>query len=307
MDALSRNHLILMQAARESKGKAVPRLRFRNKLIRPAFSRKMAFGHEPPTHPGPDAMTPGSAEIEVATPPARDAAGLQAELRRRSGGPLALVLTDNRSSMASWTRRGGTTVLRLHRMFLAAPDDVLDAVAGYAAGKPEYRAALRDFLRRERGGRTRAPAPSAEDWSLSPEEAVGGTVEPPTGRVYDLHALWRSLNDAYLDGRSRARVTWGTRGGRGRTRSIRFAFFDPARRRIVMNRRLDDPGVPRCFVEYVLFHEMLHEVLGIGTRPDGRRDIHGRLFRLMEQTYPFLPQALAFEKEFIRTRLTSFK
>ena len=67
-----------------------------------------------------------------------------------------------------------------------------------------------------------------------------------------------------------------------------------------MNRKLDNPGVPRYFVEFVLFHEMLHEVLGIGERADGRRDIHGRVFRLMESTYPDYDRAMRFERELCR-------
>ncbi len=67
-----------------------------------------------------------------------------------------------------------------------------------------------------------------------------------------------------------------------------------------MNRKLDSAQVPAYFVEYILFHEMLHEVLGIGSRADGRRDIHGSLFRLMESTYPDFDRAQRFEKELCR-------
>lgn len=106
------------------------------------------------------------------------------------------------------------------------------------------------------------------------------------------------LNELYLGGRSRAQVAWGRRSRGANRRSIRFGCYDPSRNLIIMNRKLDSPEVPDYFVEYILFHEMLHEVLGIGSRPGGRREIHGRLFKLMETTYPDYGRAVAYEKEF---------
>ena len=53
-------------------------------------------------------------------------------------------------------------------------------------------------------------------------------------------------------------------------------------------------------MEYILFHEMLHEVLGMDLGPDGRRSVHGRLFKLMESTYPDYEKAVAYEKGLCR-------
>jgi len=38
--------------------------------------------------------------------------------------------------------------VRLHRMFLQAEDVILEAVAGFIAGKKECRTVIRDFIRR---------------------------------------------------------------------------------------------------------------------------------------------------------------
>lgn len=117
---------------------------------------------------------------------------------------------------------------------------------------------------------------------------------------HDIGEYARYLNETYLGGRSRAQVVWGRRGAKASRRSIRFACYDPRRNLVIMNRKLDNESIPAYFVEYILFHELLHEVLGIGERRDGRRDIHGSLFKLMESTFPDYEKARRFEKELCR-------
>ncbi len=117
---------------------------------------------------------------------------------------------------------------------------------------------------------------------------------------HDIGEYARYLNETYLGGRSRARVVWGRRRTLPSRRSIRFACYDPQRNLVIMNRKLDNAAIPAYFVEYILFHELLHEVLGIGERKDGRRDIHGSLFKLMESTFPDYEKARRFEKELCR-------
>ena len=264
------------------------------------------------------------------------AARLQQALRAAAACPVVLEITRNRSRVLSARRdpRGGAWVVRAHRMFLDAPPGIVDALAGWLRNDAGARGRLRDHiraLRNREAGIGAGVAPSAIA-AAPPPEIGGGTggslhsahVPPPPrpppssrngsdgtafvspsasshgpaarGRHHDLGEYADRLNALYLDGRSRAPVSWSARSPKAGTRSARLAYFDPAAVRIVMSRRLDQASAPRYFVEYVLFHEMLHEVLGIGRRRDGRRDIHGRLFRLMERTYPDYERALAYER-----------
>ncbi|MDR2390812.1 MAG: M48 family metallopeptidase [Planctomycetota bacterium] len=200
-----------------------------------------------------------------------------------------MVLTDNRRSMASVRRwAGGGVELRLQRLFLDAPPEVLAELGDFLAERSRSSQAMRDFVRR----RFRE-----KDVPRSP---AGPAKMATRGNHHDLAAMAERLNTAYLGGRSRAGVTWGRRARAGRGRSIRFGCYDPARNLIIMNRKLDSAEMPAYFVEYILFHEMLHEVLGMDSRPDGRRSIHGRLFKLMESTYPDYEKALAYEKGLCR-------
>jgi hypothetical protein len=74
------------------------------------------------------------------------------------------------------------------------------------------------------------------------------------GRHHDLSELFDRINREYFDGElQRPHVGWSMRNWRRQ-----FGCYDPGPNQIVLNRRMDQPGVPRFVVEYVLYHEMLH-------------------------------------------------
>ena len=68
-------------------------------------------------------------EIAFDDAPRWDAPSLEAALAKAAGRPLRLVLTDNRSVLLSFRREAGVLFLRLHQMFLHAPDKVVNALA----------------------------------------------------------------------------------------------------------------------------------------------------------------------------------
>ena len=220
--------------------------------------------------------------------------GLRDELRRRTSFEILIVITRNRRRMVSIRRQAPAIFeVRLQEIFLNATSGVLDELAGMISGRHGDRSAIRDFV----------AANFSADAEASFQSRTPPAPAPDAGRGHhhDLAAYADELNRLYLRGRSTASITWGRRNNsRRRVRSIRFGCYDPSRDIIIMNRKLDSAGIPRFFVEYILFHEMLHGVLGIGERADGSRDIHGKIFKLMESTFPDLDKALRFEKEFCR-------
>jgi hypothetical protein len=215
---------------------------------------------------------------------ARNPAALQAELRDRLGRPVLLMLTDNASRFASARETRGALTVRLHRSFLDAPEEVLSELVDWLGGRSRSTSRMRAHF-------TNRAARTASESRSPPRAALRSR-----GHCHDLAALREGINRRYLDGRSRATVAWGRKPRPGPVRSVRLGTYDPVRNHITISRRLDRPEIPRYMVEYVLFHEMLHEVLGIGERADGRRDIHGRLFKLMEETFPDYARARRFER-----------
>jgi hypothetical protein len=223
-------------------------------------------------------------ELAFEDAPRWDAPALEAALARESGKTLRLVLTDNRSVLLSFKREAGHLLLRLHRMFLHAPDAVVDSLArnlrrrGRAAAG-EVRRFMNANLHRVR----RTPR-------LMPPLVTGGTV-------HDLSAIFADVNGRFFGGRLRVPITWGRGVGRARRGGLTFGSYDPVLDLIRIHPVLDRPGVPRFFVESVVHHEMLHHHMGGVPDRAGRTIYHTRAFREAEARFPRHREALAWEKE----------
>ena len=221
---------------------------------------------------------------------AHKAESLARDLSRELGLPVRLSVTDNRSTMISFRRAPAALRLRLHHMFLDAPDPVVRAVADYA-GRGQRRAGrvLDDFIRREQP-RIRQER-DATDERFTPE-----------GRYFHLEEIRDRLNERFFQGGVRATIGWGRTPGRRRRKSIRLGVYDHQTREIRIHPALDHPEVPRFFVEFIVFHEMLHQLFPSSNGP-GRRVHHPRGFRDRERAYPLYEAAIAWERENLRALL----
>jgi hypothetical protein len=227
--------------------------------------------------------------------PARDvilekAVELAHVLSHQLGLPVRLSVTDNRSTMVSFRRAPAVLRLRLHHMFLDAPAPVVRAVADYA-GRGQRRAGrlLDDFVRREQ--------PRIRQHRDEHDEVLSAR-----GRTYDLREIFDRLNDAHFQGGVRAAIGWGRTPGRRRRKSIRLGVYDHQTREIRIHPALDQPAVPRFFVDFIVFHEMLHQVFPSSNGP-GRRVHHPRAFRDREKAFPLYAQALRWERDNLRLLL----
>lgn len=217
-----------------------------------------------------------------------EAAGALAErLSRKLGKPVRLQVTDNRSTMLSFKPLDAAMGMRLHHMFLEAPEPVVAAIADYATRGSARASELLDRFVREN---TSAIRPSRGPRGPSPLR--------PEGRVHSLRPLFDRLNLAHFDGRIEAEIGWGRAGPRSkprRRRSIRMGTYDPISRMIRIHPALDSALVPEFFVEYVVFHEMLHQAIP-GKTGAGRTRHHTREFVARERAYPDYARAITWEK-----------
>ena len=107
-----------------------------------------------------------------------------------------------------------------------------------------------------------------------------------TGRHFDMNAMFDDLNARFFANElRRPHLGWSTRGWRQQ-----FGSFDPGPDQILLNKRMDRPGVPRYVVEYVLYHEMLH--VKHPTRKSGCTLLsHSPEFRAEEKLFPEFDKA----------------
>lgn len=114
-------------------------------------------------------------------------------------------------------------------------------------------------------------------------------ISSARGHVYDLDKMFARLNRRYFDGRlEKPTLTWSQR----RTRRI-LGHHDAAHNTIVVSKTLDAADVPEWFVEYILYHEMLH-IKHPARIINGRRYYHTNAFRAEEQRFSYYEEALAW-------------
>ena len=115
----------------------------------------------------------------------------------------------------------------------------------------------------------------SENWRIRSCRCSGISIFEHEGRYFDLRQIFDRLNERHFRGRLRGyKVIWGRRrkhvrrniSSSGRSRKkIASSGFNPL---------LDQPFVPLWFLEYVLYHEMLHSVVPDEIDSAGRRRVH---------------------------------
>ncbi len=116
------------------------------------------------------------------------------------------------------------------------------------------------------------------------------------GRYFDLQATFKKLNSRYFANRLRGyRIEWGRRR---RTRPKEYFVFGSIQeedRVIRIHPLLDARFVPSWFLDYVVYHEMLHSVVPDRYDAKGRRVIHHDGFTRREQKFRFYRRAKRWE------------
>ncbi len=114
---------------------------------------------------------------------------------------------------------------------------------------------------------------------------------PPRGEHHDLSEIFDAVNAAWFDGQVEVELEWMAR------RSFRkLAEYRSDHRLIRVSPLLDHPEVPRRYLEFLLYHEMLHAFLGHRDLRSGRRVHHHRHFRSMERAHPAFADSVRFER-----------
>jgi hypothetical protein len=211
---------------------------------------------------------------------------LERRLRNAHPGPVILSITDNRQTIISHSYRGGVLRVRLHHMFLDAPPRVAAALVRYlTTGEREASLFVGRYI--EANGARLA-------------RRARGVKLVTRGKRHDLLPIFQQLNDRYFDGAVNALITWGKHGTkRGNKRStIKLGSYSALDRLIRVHPALDRPWVPRYFVAYVVFHEMLHHVIP-SSRGVGRRVLHPPEFVDRELEFRHYVRAILWERRHI--------
>jgi SprT-like family len=118
------------------------------------------------------------------------------------------------------------------------------------------------------------------------------------GKYFDLRAIFERLNQRYFRGRLRGyKVMWGRRRKHRPKNYFTFGTIQEEDRVIRINPLLDQPFVPLWFLQYVVYHEMLHSVVPDEVASRGRRRIHTDEFNRRERKFRSYERARRWEEE----------
>ncbi|HXM73681.1 MAG TPA: hypothetical protein VN904_00275 [Chthoniobacterales bacterium] len=107
------------------------------------------------------------------------------------------------------------------------------------------------------------------------------------GKYFDLRKIFDRLNERHFRGRLRNyKVMWGRRRKHRPRDHFIFGTIQEEDRVIRINPLLDQPFVPLWFLQYVLYHEMLHSVVPDEIAGRGRRRVHTDEFNRREREFP---------------------
>lgn len=213
-----------------------------------------------------------------------------------SRGSLSVTLTDNRHTMISVRREPDEIPqyrVRLHHMFAEAGAPVTRALALYVSkNDPDASRTLGDYIDANQHRVRTDPIRSSAANLIA------------RGQVHDLREIYDDLNRRYFAGDIDAAITWGARSGKPRRRnSIKMGSYSLEDRLIRIHRSLDRPFVPRYFVEWIVYHEMLHQVHQ-APLINGRRRFHTKAFLEDEAAFEHYERARAWEMANLEALLT---
>lgn len=203
-------------------------------------------------------------------------------LEHASRKKISLVMTNNTTSMISARTTGDVTYLRLHRMFLDADRGVIDEIASFLKNYRRRTPVVREFINCNQHRLKRG--------------ALRRTVMRPQGRHHNLVHLFNSVNQEYFHGEVTAWITWGLRSPVRSARRRTLGSFSADTNVIRIHPILDSRKVPRYYLEFIVYHEMLHALMGIKDSPV-RRSIHSRAFKTRERMFRHYDRAIAWERK----------
>jgi len=202
---------------------------------------------------------------------------------------IHLTITNNRAVMISVKRdaRRRQYNVRLHHLFVDAPKQMIEHLARYISLNDSASSkVLGDYIEEN------------QERILPQRRRVKRAAAINTrGRTYDLQLIFDQLNRKYFKGKVDARITWGRNTCRGKARrSIKVGSFELEENLIRVHPGLDQEWVPNYYIQWVVYHEMLHAVHPIPL-VNGRRRFHTADFIRDEHRFANYDRAVAWEKQ----------
>jgi hypothetical protein len=202
--------------------------------------------------------------------------------------PVDVIFTNNRSTMVSFKRSNGRIVVRLHRLFRHANEEMLDFLALYLGKRNSTASAKIDAFIAAHKKEIRRGALS----NSKPLKAEG--------QHHSLQIVLDRVNKKYFDGKIDVQIGWArspARKGRKNKKTISraLATYSYSDHTIRVSPILDAIDIPEYVIDWIVYHEMLHHVLPVEER-HGKHRYHTRRFKTLERAFIHYREAKTWEK-----------
>ena len=205
-------------------------------------------------------------------------------LGKTVGKKILLAITDNSTSLLSVRGKGNVIYVRLQRIFLGAGKEVWEEIAGFVRNKKRHMPFFRDFAK--------------QNLNVLKKDFKGRINIKTQGRYHDLRDLYELVNKKYFNGEISCPITWGMKRSRGYTRKRTLGSYSRHTNTVRISPLLDKMTVPKYFIAFIVYHEMLHADMGV-QEVNGRRSFHTKEFRRREKLFEDYGKAIAWEKRYI--------
>jgi len=214
--------------------------------------------------------------------PSIDFIYLKSYLEKSVRKNVTIVITDNSTVMLSIKRKKNHISLRLHRMFLSASHEVLNELAGYIRNSRITTPLTRDFINK-----------NTHHLREKPPRKIRLVHK---GKKFNLLDIFNKVNSEYFDGTLSSSITWSTRSPKRSVAKRTLGSYSRDIDLIRINPVLDSVRVPGYFLEYVVYHEMLHADLN-NEPTSKRRTVHSHEFKRREKLFRHFDRAMTWEKK----------
>jgi len=212
---------------------------------------------------------------------------LSATLREKTKKEIQIKINDNKSHYFVLKDKRNCISISLHRLFLKAPMDVLNALISYIISKKreDFRL-VKHFI-------------YSSQANLDFSDQINQENLTYKGDYFDLLNLYQFVNKEYFNDDLSLNITW-FKPIYKTFRHITFGSYDRQYKLIRINKTLDHKDVTKQYMEYLIFHEILHDVYPSKVLKSGRYQMHGKEFKEHEKSFPNFTQMKKFERYFMK-------
>ncbi len=209
--------------------------------------------------------------------------------------PVEVTFTSNRTNLISVrSKESGVRHVRLQHAFRAADQGTMKALARFIHNPDKRCRKVIDGFIRDRQG-------LFESMSRACRRSVR---LKSTGRFKNLRHLLKKICKEYNLVLRNVKITWGQGKQVSGNHSIKFGSYSHETGIITIHPALDSPDVPDYFIEYIIYHELLHAIFPPLQGSNGRRSVHSTEFKRYEKKFELYNEALQFERWFVKNRLS---